>query len=350
MFKSYYNFLLKRKIVTNYKKLNQKIFRKKHEKSNSQILVEFNAFHSDHIILSYLSNYLSKKYKSKIVGFYNFSLLISELHYGLIKSLKWSLSKFIKYRNFSIYQSFGVSDIFRPKISKNQQTKALKIFKIKFNKIKSNKDIYKFEINKIPFGDLIYDTYLKRFYVPTINVKDKNFKNFLLEFIELILFWEEYFENNNVKAVVGVHAQYSYGVVHRIAVFKNKICLLHAEGKIFKITKKYLFQHNEFKFYRDKFNKLSSNYKKQALKMGHKVFINRIKGATGAKSGHTYISHSSFSTLKKKTKNVLKQNNKLNILIATQDFFDSINGYGKSLFSDIYEWMEFCGKLSDNRI
>tara|TARA_B110000971_G_scaffold218012_1_gene256000 strand:+ start:554 stop:2221 length:1668 start_codon:yes stop_codon:yes gene_type:complete len=348
MLKKFLSFISTKKIVYRYKRINKKIFNNNFSNSNTQILVEFNAFHSDHIILSYLSNYLSKKYKSKIVGFYNFSLLISELHYGLIKSLKWSLSKLLKYRNFSIYYSFGVSSIFRPKISKNQQTNALKIFKTKFNKIKSNKDIYKFEINKIPFGDLIYDTYLKRFYVPTINVKDKKFKNFLLEFIELILFWEEYFKNNNVKAVVGVHAQYSYGVVHRIAVFKNKICLLHAEGRIYKITKKYLFQHNEFKFYRDKFKKLSSNYKKQALKMGNKVLINRIKGATGTKSGQTYISHSSFSTFKKnKTKNILKQNKKLNILITTQDFFDSVNGYGKTLFSDIYEWMEFCGKLSD---
>ena len=84
MLKKFLSFISTKKIVYRYKRINKKIFNNNFSNSNTQILVEFNAFHSDHIILSYLSNYLSKKYKSKIVGFYNFSLLISELHYGLI--------------------------------------------------------------------------------------------------------------------------------------------------------------------------------------------------------------------------------------------------------------------------
>ena len=123
MLKKFINYLTNRKIVHRYKKLNQEIFEKKYQNSNSQILIEFNAFHSDHIILSYLANYLSEKFKSKIVSFYNFSLIISDLNYNLIKSIKWSLSKFIKYKNFGIYNSFGTTEIFRPKISYEQKRK-----------------------------------------------------------------------------------------------------------------------------------------------------------------------------------------------------------------------------------
>lgn len=348
MLKKFINYLTNRKIVHRYKKLNQEIFEKKYQNSNSQILIEFNAFHSDHIILSYLANYLSEKFKSKIVSFYNFSLIISDLNYNLIKSIKWSLSKFIKYKNFGIYNSFGTTEIFRPKISYEQKRKALAIFNKEFIKIKSKKDIYNFKFKNIYFGDLIYDTYLKRYYSPTIDVKNEKFRIFFLDFIRLIIFWDDYLSKNHVKAIIGVHAQYSYGIVHRLSVYKNIICLLHVEGRIYKITRKNLFQHNEFKFYKEKFEKLPKKYKKNALKVGEKLINNRLGGATGIKSGQTYISKSSFLKIRNnKKKNILRQNKKPNILIATQDFFDSINGYGKTLFSDSYEWMEFCGQLSE---
>ena len=69
MLKKFINYLTNRKIVHRYKKLNQEIFEKKYQNSNSQILIEFNAFHSDHIILSYLANYLSENLNLKIVSF-----------------------------------------------------------------------------------------------------------------------------------------------------------------------------------------------------------------------------------------------------------------------------------------
>ena len=43
MLKKFINYLKNRKIVHRYKKLNQEIFEKKYQNSNSQILIEFNA-------------------------------------------------------------------------------------------------------------------------------------------------------------------------------------------------------------------------------------------------------------------------------------------------------------------
>ena len=68
------------KIVKNYKLINKKIFNENFPNYETQILVEFNAFHAYHIFLAYLSNYFSRKFKSKIVGVYNFSLLVSDLY------------------------------------------------------------------------------------------------------------------------------------------------------------------------------------------------------------------------------------------------------------------------------
>ena len=347
MFKNYYNFLLKRKIVTNYKKLNQKIFRKKHEKSNSQILVEFNAFHADHIFLSYISNYFSKKFKSKIIGFYNFSLLISDINYSFIKNIKWTLSKFFRFKNFGVYKSFGTESFIKPSINQKQANKAEKIYIEQIKKIKKKSDIYKLKFNQISFGDLFYDTYLKRFYEPTIDINSVKFRNFYFEFIKLLVYWNDYLNNNKVKAIVGVHAQYSYGIIHRLGAKKGIPVILHQEGKISKINKKNLFQLSEFQYFKKKFGQLSKKEKIISLSKGFEILNSRISGARGAKSGNSYISKSSFIKNYNLKKKLLLNNKKPNVLIATQDFFDAINFYGRFIFSDFYEWLHYLGKLSE---
>ncbi len=334
------------KIVKNYKLVNKKIFNKNFHNSDTQILVEFNAFHCDHVFLSYLSNYFSQKFKSKIVGFYNFSLLLSDLDYSLIKNIKWYLSIKFNYKNFGIYKSFGTKYFIKPNLDLDQNKKAQKIFEKEIKKIKKNSDIYKLKFKKISFGDLFYDTYLKRFYEPTININTDKFKNFFYDFIRLIIYWDDYLNKNNVKAVVGVHGQYSYAIIHRLAAIKRIPVILNVEGKIYKINKKIIHQHNEFLFYKKNFNFLSKKEKLKARTEGLKVLKNRISGSSGVKSGHSYISKSSFKKSYKNKKKLLLNNNKINVLIATQDFFDAINVFGRFIFNDFYEWLYFLGKVS----
>lgn len=346
MITNFLNKIKKLKILKKYKSINRKIFNKNFSNSNSEVLVEFNAFQSDHIFLAYLANYFSQKFRAKIIGFYNFSLLLSDLDYTFIKSIKWNLSNILNYKNFGIYKSFGARKIIRPVLNLDQDKRAQKIYYKELKKIKKNKDIYKFTFNKVPYGDLFYDTYLKRFYEPTIKIDTKRFKNFFQDFIRLIVYWEDYLNKNHVKAVVGVHGQYSYAIIHRLAAIKNIPVILHAEGKIYKINKKNLYTHSEFLFYKKNFNLLSKEKKLDARAKGLEVLKNRISGSSGVKSGHSYISKSSFKNSYKKRKKLLLNNGKPNILIATQDFFDAINIYGRFIFNDFYEWLYFLGHVS----
>ena len=45
-----------------------------------------------------------------------------------------------------------------------------------------------------------------------------------------------------------MHGQYSYGIIHRLAARKRIPVILNAEGRMYKINKKHLHQHNEFLF------------------------------------------------------------------------------------------------------
>lgn len=339
-----FNFLKNFKIVQNYKKTNSSLFADK-VFSNKKILVEFNAFHSDHIFFSYFSNVLSKKYNAQIIGFYNFKLLISKIKENLKEKLKWKIANIINHKNFGIYRSFGTTDIFKPIITKNIELIASKTHHKILKKIKRKEDIYKIKINKTFLGDLIYDTYLKCKYVPTINIREENFKHFLYEFICLFYYWENYFKNNTVKAVLGVHAHYSYAIPFRIA-FKKKIPVyVHNEGKINFLNKNNQYQFSEYKYYKKIYSKFSLDQKRKCLKEGKRYILKRISGKIGAEIGSTFVSKSSFKNKSKKI--VLNKNKKIKILICTQDFFDAINVYGNFHFPDFFVWLNFLGELSN---
>ena len=341
-----FEFINRFRIVNKFKRLNNYLFFKKKVNSNNIILVEFNAFHSDHIFFSYFSNVLAKKYNAKILGFYNFKLIVSKLKETLIEKIKWKISNKVNYKNFGIYRSFGTEKIFKPHISKEIEKISLKKFKIILKKIKKKENIYKIKINKVFLGDIIYDSYLKFNYVPTINVSDKNFKNFLKDFICLFYFWDNFFKTHVVKSVLGIHAHYSYALPMRIA-FREKIPVyVHNEGKVFYLNQKNQYQFSEYKYFNKIYSTFSSNQKKEILKEGKKYIKKRILGKTGGEIGSTYISKSSFSK-KFRKKNILKKNKKIKILICTQDFFDAINVYGTFHFPDFYEWLNFLGKISN---
>ena len=66
----------------------------KHTKRNSEnsILLEFNAFQSYHVPVSYFANYLSEKYNSNLVGYYlNYKMIASPLEESLINKIRWFL-------------------------------------------------------------------------------------------------------------------------------------------------------------------------------------------------------------------------------------------------------------------
>lgn len=63
-----YSFFSIRSFIS-YFKHNKKIFKNTHKNSSTEILLEYNALCDSHIVYSYLSNYLSNKYKAQIISY-----------------------------------------------------------------------------------------------------------------------------------------------------------------------------------------------------------------------------------------------------------------------------------------
>lgn len=146
--------------------------------SDKTILLEFNSWTFNHIAASYICNILSKKHKAKVEGYPGYQLIGSKLNQSFIQKLYWKLGNLFSLRSFGIYKSFGVKNIFWPKMDYKIEKNALKEFKNYNKKIKSKEKLENYKINNILIGDLIYDSFLKKTLYPTIDINSDEFKEF----------------------------------------------------------------------------------------------------------------------------------------------------------------------------
>jgi hypothetical protein len=344
-YKFFHNFYYKNKFIL----FNKKYFKnKKISEIDEKILIEFNAFHDSHVNLSIFSNYFREKYNYKIVAFFNYSLLSAGLYFSLYNKIKWNLGNFFSLKNFGIYKSFNTKKIIRPIINKYIFSQSKKIFLKTIRNIKNKNDLLNLKIDDILIGDLLYDTYLKSRVTPTINIYSKDFRNFYLDFICLLLFWTDYFKNNKVKIILGVHSVYSYAVPLRAAIKVGVEAYIVHTNEIIKYSQDNMFgtvhTSSDYKDYKKNFRNLPKKVQQKGLEMSKLKLQKRFRGAVGVNVNMPYADKSSFSSNKNSLS--LKKNDKFKILICTHDFFDSPHIYGKFLFSDHYEWLNYLSELS----
>ena len=240
--------------------------------NNGEILIEYNAFHSFHIPISYFSNYLKKLLNAEINAFFNYSIMSAPLHPSLVQKVKWFIGNFFSLKNFGIYRSFGTKKIVKPKITLNQRQRAsVKLIEIN-QKIISKNDILDIQIDGIKIGDLVYDTYLKSQMKPTVDIRDEKFKEILFDFCKLYYFWKDYFNSNNVKSVVGVHTAYSFGLPLRIAVHSDITTYAVGMRKINLISKKMPYYGGEHINFPEMFEKIKPDVKDKGIEQSKKKY------------------------------------------------------------------------------
>lgn len=334
------NFFFSKKIEIH----NNKLFVKKKFNTKKIILVEFNNFCISHIIYSYFLDILKNKFKANIIAYDGQVLLTHEFQLSILKKINIFISKFLKLNFFGVYKSFDVKNFYFPE-KKNVNHLLLKSNLSRFNKeVKNLKDLEKFKISNILIGDLLYDTYLKSNYelIPTINLKDEKFKNFVQDFISLFLVWENFFKKNKVKAIISSHCVYSLGIPIRIGSKYNIDNFVINAESIFRIKKNFLFQYYEVQYFKKIFNNLNKISQKFLIKKASEKIKNKIQGKYS--SDYPYVTKSPFGTRKKNIK--INKKDKNVFVIATHDFVDAPHAMGNSLFTDFYQWFKFLCELS----
>ena len=308
------------------------------------ILLEFNNWTFNHIASSYVCNILSNKHQAKIEGYPGYQLIQSKLKKNFFERLYWKLGTLLSLRSFGVYKSFGVKNIFWPKIDNEIKKKAIKEFYKSNKRIKSKKDLQNYKIKNILFGDLIYDSFLKKNIYPTVDINSNQFKEFLFDSIKLFFFWENYFSKIKISSVVAFHSVYIGALPLRFAIAKNIPAYVVNFEKLYCLNKSKMFFGREYKNFKKIFNTLSNKVQKNKLKLTKKKLIKRFNGYLS--NDLVYMSKSPYG--KPNNKKVLKSSQKLKILIATHSYSDAPHCYGNAFFPDIYEWLEAIGKISND--
>jgi hypothetical protein len=310
----------------------QVTFPKRIRKNSGCVLIELNGMHASHIAYSYFANALASYYDVEIYAYRPKSKLGNKFRFSeRIRNIVENL----------VYKSFGAAKIVDIKLSKNQKNIAHKLFLEIKNSLKTKQDIERICVRNVLIGDLIYDTYLRDLNLPTINIDDEDFSKILLESISLVIFWQDYIHEQNVKAVNVSHCVYTLAIPLRVAVEKKlpsyQVNITHA----YRMTSDNLFAYNEYKEYPEIFHELPEQ-KKNVYK---KIAADRIRRRLSGEVGIDNVSEkNTFYHLKKKRE--IEKSGRIKILVATHCYFDSVHGFGPSLFPDYYEWMEFLGGIS----
>ena len=301
------------------------------------VMMELNSMQSVHIAVSYLANVLAKENNAKIIGY------VPRVHSSCWKTLAFKIAKLLGLSYLGIYRSFGATDFLTIKISDAQRLKARRMYEEITSQISDKWDIESLTIHGIWVGDLIYDTYLRRFNKPTIEKNSSEFQNFLLESIELFVFWEDYFGSHDVCAINVSHCGYNLAMPLRIGVERDIPVFQANLTHVYRMSKNNYFAYSDCFYFRERFAALPEQVRVSGIEEAKRRIERRFAGEVGVDM--SYSNQSAFGP--SSHVRLLRESRRKKILIATHCFFDSPHGRGKNLFPDFYEWLNFLGEISD---
>jgi hypothetical protein len=297
--------------------------------SEAIILFDYYPVVETEIARSYLLNILAKKHNAKIVSYSH------DKHIGSI----WN----------KIYSSFNVDNHLKISLTSDQKARSIKLSNEIIINTNTKQDLFNLTIFGIWIGVDIYEEFLMKYTEPTVIIDDKRLHNIIRDGIDALIFWKEYFEDNNVKSVISSHigVRIEKNLPLKIAgqLFNIPFYSTHARNITHypqphlyhkEVSKRYLSYHQ-------KFETLSKDDQNEAINWAKGRLKERLSGAIGIDMA--YATKSAF-TSKIASTPVTNKTNKIKILVATHEFYDSPNCYGGLLFIDFYEWLMFLVKVS----
>ncbi len=324
--------------IKQFVKHNKMIFPRvdRTKKDAPLVLFEFNEMHSSHIAYSYLANVLARANGARIWA------------YGVrpqpnrIRKLLNGWKKRPVSPSYDVFSSFGVDSFFSIAVDAVQRQRAQKLFNTIHGTLASKRDLETLSINGVSIGNLFYDSYLKQYKRPTVNLASKEFQDYLLESLELFVFWEDFLDNNRVTAINVSHCVYNLAIPLRLAVSRDIPVFQASATHLYRLTKKNLFAYNDFHYFPERFAALPQEVQATGLLEAKRRIERRLGGEVGVDMA--YSKKSAFGG--GRCSKLLKESSRKKVLIATHCFFDSPHSYGDNVFPDFYEWLDFLGRIS----
>ena len=91
------------------------------------------------------------------------------------------------------------------------------------NAIKTKKDLLDLKVLGIWIGIDVYETYLRKWSRPTVEINDPRLHDLMFKAIKILVFWNDYLDKHYVKAV---------GLSHDVYIDENILAKLAYQRKI----------------------------------------------------------------------------------------------------------------------
>ena len=300
------------------------------EKEQGEILLELNSMSSSIVGFSYLSNVLSKQHCATIKAYVISRHVVKE--------------KIFQRKCRRIFESFNVEAFLYYKLSSSQSAEVENLHNGIFSNLKTKQDVEDLRVEDLWIGDLLYDSHCRLHMMPTVEINDWRFYNSLKEAVGSYVYWRDYLKAHQVKAVIVSHTVYTQsGVITRLAI-KQGIPVYQVNAThLYCMSEKNLWAYNDFFYFPEKFRELSIAEQQEGIALARERIKHRFSGKVGVDMH--YSTNSAYCGLHKNR--IIRESERIKILVATHCFFDSPHPYGVNLFPDFYEWLYFLGTISE---
>ena len=291
----------------------------------SQIIIPYENYHDvSSVVLAYCSQYLADKYDADV---YCYPRPWGECG----QESAWK-----------VYQSFHAKKVLKPILSQQRDEEADKIAEDVWNGIQKMEDWKDISIFGITFGTTFIRDYL-RHYIPYINPKDVRLKQWFVDAVKRIVYWYDYIESHDVKALImwdGVHRE---GYLRDIAIAKG----IPTYGLHYTDLRKLSVDYTPcepYEYFKKFWDELSEEEQEYGIKWSKKHLEERFRGGTAETP---YMKGNSPYALGLQ-KPVLEKNDKFKIMICAHCFDDDAFFCGEQIFdNNMFEWLCHLGELSE---
>lgn len=292
---------------------------------DSVILVDFYGVGETIISYSYLLNILARKHNARIMTFA-------------------PPRKMLLYALHQIYKSFNITGHIVTRLNKEQKYRQQAISQEFIPRLHTKQDIFDLKVLGVWIGIDIYESYLKEYNIPTVYLDDPRLFKMVEAGIGLVIFWQDFFANHKVAAVVISHDCYLHlNVVCKIA-YEARVPVYIPYGVGVAYANRPFSVFSVFENYRQMFKNLSPEQQKSAIVLAKKQLERRLSGEIGV---DMHCATKSAFRAPDNKKRVLKESKNIKVLICTHCFYDNPHGFGGMLFLDFYEWLKYLGRISE---
>jgi hypothetical protein len=287
--------------------------------SDGEILIDYHPIFETLVSYSYFANVLAKKTHARIM---TFSSRPAWLYPALQK----------------IYRSFNTAGHVVIALSDKQLRRRDELFATAVSAIFSKRDLFELSVLGQNIGVDIYESYLKDFNQPTVQIGDPRLHGLIRKAIGILVFWSDYFEQHPVRAIVVSHDSYvTMNIICRVAYAKGVPVYLPNLRGITKSDQPYAIYQN-FRDYRRMFARLSAEEQAAGKALAKQQLDRRLGGEVGVDMA--YSTRSAFGRGHTSAP-LLRSGTRPKVIICTHCFYDNPHAYGGLLFTDFHEWLTF---------